>query len=169
VNVSYCLRVTVHKNTKLKIKIILKSWAIHQQRETTKLNFSFNQQNMRSELTIRNFTRRFLMPLFYVLQHIPSLLCLVRAIGTCKLGRLATVQRLFPSMRFSAARFMSQYVVHLSIYGFSDCRVWWHIQRVNIHLMLGFLSFFLECCSDFNMSCESGLSKGIFQYNGHLR
>jgi hypothetical protein len=94
-----------------------------------------------------NFTRCFLMLLFYVLQHIPSLLCLVRAIGTCKLGRLATVQRLFPSIRFSATRFMSQYVVQLSIYGFSDCWVWWHIQRVNFHFMLGFFSFFLECCS----------------------
>jgi hypothetical protein len=142
-SVSYCSRVTVH-NTKLKIKIIHKSWVIHLQWEATELNFRFNQQNTWSELTIRNFTRCFLMPQFYMLQHIPPLLCLVRAIGTRILGCLATVQWRFPSVWFSTTCFMSKYVAQLSIYGVSDWRVWWPTHPVNIHCMLGFLGYFLE-------------------------
>lgn len=143
--VSITVQESLYTNTKLKIKIIYKSQVIHQQWETTKLNFSFNQQNTWSELTSRNCTRCFLMPQFYMLQHIPPLLCLVRAIGTCKLGCLATVQRLFPSVWFSTTCFMSNYMAHLSIYGVSDRRMWRPVLLVNIHYMLGVL--FLECFS----------------------
>lgn len=140
----YCSR-SLRTNTKLKLKSIYKRSVIHQQWETTKFNSSSNQQNKLSELTTINFTRCFLMPQFYMLQHIPPLFCLVWAIGTCEMGCLATVQWLFRSVQFFTTCFIDKYLAQMSTYGVSDWRVWWPIHPANIQGMFGFASYFLEC------------------------
>jgi hypothetical protein len=99
---------------------------------------------MLPELTIRNFTRCILMLQFYMLQHIPPLLWLVRAIRTHELGRLATVQWLFLSVWFPIIHFINKDLGWISTHCVSDWQMWWPTHPANIHYMFGFLSLFTQ-------------------------